>query len=47
MLNGERNIPFYSVGVRVLCGSDDPNEIAAARIVSVFLRSDARPNPSL
>jgi len=47
MLNAERRLPFNSIGVRVFTGSDDPNELAAARIGSVFLRSNTRPNPSL
>jgi hypothetical protein len=47
MLNAERHLPFNSIGVRVLTASNDPNELTAARIGSVFLCSNTCPNPSL
>ena len=47
MFNAERHLPFNSIGVRILSGSNDPNVLAGARTGSVFLCSNTWPNPSL
>ena len=47
MPDAERRLPFQLHRRAGFCGSDDPNELAAARIGSVFPCSNTRPNPSL